>query len=181
MPAPLLVAAVLLAVPAAVSADQIYRWVDASGNVTFSSTPPPGAAAQPVELPPSPTPAQVEAARERERSIQDLGTQLSQQRADREAQLAEERQATRAQAAPSPVEPIQDGGGATDSGWWVPAYPPIRPPLGPRPPPGRPVPPPPGRDPTAPPDHPAFWPREPWLPPDVRPTPRPRPVPLPAR
>jgi hypothetical protein len=176
MHAPLLIAAVVLATPAVVAADPIYRWVDANGNVGFSSTPPPGATAQPVELPPSPTPEQVEAARERERSIQELGAQLSQQRADREAQLANERQAAQA-----PVQPIQESGVTTDSGWWIPAYPPVRPPLLPRPPPGRPVQPPPGRDPTAPPDHPAFWPREPWLRPDVRPTPLPRPRPLPAR
>jgi hypothetical protein len=181
MLAPLLVAAVILATPAVVAADPIYRWVDANGNVSFSSTPPPGAAAQPVELPPSPTPAQVEAARERERSIQELGTQLSQQRADREAQLAEERQAARAEAAQAPVQPIQDSSITPDDGWWIPAYPPVHRPIRPRPPPGRPVPPPPGRDPTAPPDHPAFWPREPWLPPDVRPIPRPLPAPLPAR
>lgn len=182
MHAPLLAAAVILATPAVVAADPIYRWVDANGNVSFSSTPPPGAAAQPVELPPSPTPAQVEAARERERSIQELGDQLSQERASRETQEAEARRAARADAAAqAPIPPLEESGIATRSGWWIPAFPPVHRPIHPRPPPGRPVPPPPGRDPTAPPDHPAFWPREPWLPPDVRPTPRPRPAPLPAR
>lgn len=181
MNAPIVFAAVLLAAPAVVAAQPVYRWVDAQGNVTFSSTPPIGKPAEPVELPPLPTPDQIEAARERERSIRELGEQLSQQRADREAQRAEERRAARAEASQAPAQPLEESGVTTDSGWWIPAFPPVQRPIHPRPPLGRPVPPPPGRDPTAPPDHPAFWPREPWLPPDVRPIPRPLPAPLPAR
>jgi hypothetical protein len=173
MSARLIVLGMLLVASPFAAAQQIYRWVDANGNVSFSSTPPPGAAAQPVELPPSPTPAQVEAARERERSIQELGTQLSQQRADREAQLAEERQAASLSAQPPP-QPQQDSGVTGDTGWWIPPYPPhrpgIRPPIRPIPP-VRPFP---GRNPTQSDDNPVYWPRDPV----VVPRPMPRPMPL---
>lgn len=181
----LLVAGMLLAVGAVVAGDQVYKWVDASGNVTYSSTPPPGAAAQPVDLPPVPPAAEIEAARQREHSLQELGDQLSQDRLDREAQLAEERKAARAEAAlQPPVQPVPDPGIDADSGWWIPAYPGYWP--GDRPPgsrpvlPGRPVRPPPGRNPTHPLDDPVYWPREPVLPPAARPGTSPRPWTLPS-
>jgi hypothetical protein len=184
MPSPLMVAAMLLAATPVAVGEQIYKWIDASGNVTYSSTPPPDAAAQADDQPASPPPGEIEAARDRERSLQELGDQLSQERQDREAQLAEERKAARAEAAlQPPVQPLQESGVGTDDGWWVPAYPGygpgVRPPLHPPVLPGRPVKPPPGRDPTQPPDHPAYWPREPLVPPDDAPPPPPRPAPLP--
>lgn len=179
MLAPLLVVGILLAAPPAVAGDAIYKWVDANGNVTYSSAPPPGAAAQAVDLPPAPPPDETEAARAREQSLRELGDQLSQERRDREAELAEQQKAARAEAAlPPPAQPLEESGIDTSSGWWIPARPAFRP--GGRPfPPTRPVQPPPGRDPTAPPDHPIYWPREPvlppddWSPPSVRPLPRP--------
>jgi hypothetical protein len=175
---PLIAAALVAASPLA-AGEQIYKWVDARGNVTYSSTPPPGTAAQPVDLPPEPPPGAAEAARAREQSIRDLGDQLSQERRDREAELAEQRKAARDQAAPEPpAQPLDASGIDASSGWWIPARPRFRP--GGRPfLPTRPVQPPPGRDPTAPPDHPIYWPREPvlppddWSPPSLRPLPRP--------
>jgi Domain of unknown function (DUF4124) len=165
----LFVGMLVIASPLA-TGQQIYKWVDASGNVTYSSTPPPGAAARPVDLPPAPPPAEIEAARQREQSLQELGNQMSQDRQQREAQFAQEQAASGAAVQP-PAPPLQDSGVDTDGGWWIPAYPwhrrdihPPRPPLGP-------VRPPPGQDPT---DNPAYWPREPVVPPG----PRPRPMPL---
>lgn len=182
---PSLALAMLMAASPFAVGEQIYKWVDAKGNVTYSSTPPPGTAAQTVELPAAPPPGEAEAARDRERALQELGDQLSQERRDREAQLTEEREAARAEAAlEPPPQPLQETGVDTSSGWWIPAFPGIGP--GVRPPlnrpifPGRPVQPPPGRDPTQPPDHPIYWPREPVLRPDVRPSPPPRPAPLPS-
>jgi hypothetical protein len=165
----LLVVGMLLVASPLAAAEQIYKWVDASGNVTYSSTPPPGAAAQTVDLPPAPPPAEIEAARERERSLQELGDQMSQQRQDREAQAAQERQAASAAAAlQPPAQPPQDAGVTGDTDWWIPGYGPgVRPPF----PPGRPVRPPPGSDPTQPPDNPVYWPREPRVPPGPRPMP----------
>lgn len=178
-----LVAATLLATAPVAAGDPIFKWVDASGNVTYSSTPPPGAAAQPVDIPPAPPPAEMEAAKERERSLQELGDQLYQERADREAELAAERRAAREETAPPPTPRDEESGTTADGGWWIPAFPGLRPrphPHGYRPVvPSRPVQPPARRDPTQPPDHPAFWPREPVLLPEERPAPRPRPLPLP--
>jgi hypothetical protein len=157
-----------------VGADQIYRWVDASGKVTFYSTPPPeGKQASVVDLPPPPSPESIEAQRERERAIADLGSELQQRRLDREAQQAEELRAARERAATQPPPPaaFQEPpdyfyGSGWNGGWIRP-----RPPRPPRPPwHERPVPPP-DQDHRNP-DHPAFWPREPL--PSPLPSPLPR-------
>lgn len=174
----LAVGVLVLASPLA-AAQQIYKWVDSSGHVTYSATPPPGAAAHVVDLPPAPPPDAIEAARQRERSLQELGDQLSQDRQERSAQLAQERQAASAAVAPPPVQPPQDTGIRADAGWWLPANPPRPPGIRPSFPLLVPVRPPPGRDPTAPPDHPVFWPRKPVLPPENWPSPPPRPLPRP--
>lgn len=162
----LFVGMLMIASPLA-TGQQIYKWVDASGNVTYSSTPPPGAAAQPVDLPPAPPPAEIEAARQREQSLQEVGNQMSQDRQQREAQFAQEQAASGAAVQP-PAQPSQDSDVTGDTGWWIPAYPPyrrdIRPPYPPRPP----LKPLPGQDPT---DNPAYWPREPVVPPGPRPMP----------
>ena len=143
-------------------ADQIYRWVDANGKVTFSSTPPPeGKQGEVVSLPPPPSPESVEAQRERERAIAELGGQLEQRRLEREALQAEEQRAARDREPTEPPppsavdEPPDYFYGNRWNGGWIPPRP--RPP---RPPwPERPVPPP-NVDHRNP-DHPAFWPREP--------------------
>jgi hypothetical protein len=154
----------LLVAAGIVDANQIYRWVDTNGKVTFSSTPPPeGKQADVVDLPPPPSPESVEAQRERERAIADLGGELQQRRLDREAQQAEELRTARERTAVQPPAPStldEPSGYSYGSGWnggWIPTHPRPRPP---RPPwPERPVPPP-NLDPRNP-DHPAFWPREP--------------------
>lgn len=173
MSARLIVLGMLLVASPFTAAQQIYKWVDASGNVTYSSTPPPGAAAQQVDLPPAPPPSEIEAARQREQSLQQLGDQLYQDRQAREAQLAQERQAASASAQPPP-QPQEDSGVTGDTGWWIPPYPPyrrdIRPPIRPIPP-VRPFP---GRNPTQSDDNPVYWPRDPV----VVPRPMPRPMPL---
>ncbi len=144
-------------------AEQIYRWVDANGKVTFSSTPPPeGKRAEVVDLPPPPSPESVEAQRERERAIAELGGQLQQQRLEREALQAEEQRVARDRApadqspAASPIDEPPDYfyGNGWNGGWIPPRPRPPRPPW-----PERPVPPP-NMDHRNP-DHPAFWPREP--------------------
>ena len=175
---PLLVL-VLVALPVAAQ-QQVYRWVDADGKVTFSSTPPPaGKTAEAVELPPTPSAEAVEAARQREQALQQLGDRLSQERREREARRTEAQRTTREEAVePQPVPPAEPVERWT-SGWWIPGQPDFHRPR-PRPPwPERPMPPGPRRDPTAPPDHPAFWPRQPVLPPALRP--EPWPVPPPSR
>ena len=142
-----------------VGADQIYRWVDASGKVTFSSTPPPeGKQASVVDLPPPPSPESVEAQRERERAIAELGGQLQQRRLEREALQLEEQRAARERAATEqelpPSTASESAGDYYGSGW-------VRPwPRPPRPPWPHPPVPPPNMDHRNP-DHPAFWPREP--------------------
>jgi hypothetical protein len=170
MSARLIVFGMLLITSPFAAAQQIYKWVDASGNVTYSSTPPPGASAQPVDLPPAPPPSEIEAARQREQALQQLGDQLYQDRQAREAQLAQERQAASAAAQP-PTQPPQDSGVTGDTGWWIPPYPPYRPDFRPPHPPRPPPKPQPGRDPTEPPDNPVYWPREPRVPPGPRPMP----------
>ncbi len=43
---------------------EIYKWVDAQGKVHYSDSPPPGDAANPVELPPQPSEESLERGRE---------------------------------------------------------------------------------------------------------------------
>ena len=78
---------VTLAVLAALGAAQaaqaqgIYKWVDERGRVTYSSTPPPaGREAREVQLPPGPTPDQVEAARARAESLRQQTERMAEER-----------------------------------------------------------------------------------------------------
>jgi hypothetical protein len=48
-----------------VAAGQVYQWRDASGNVHFGDAPPEGVEADAIDLPPGPSPEQVEAAQQR--------------------------------------------------------------------------------------------------------------------
>jgi hypothetical protein len=52
----------MLAMSAALAAE-VYRWVDANGVTQYGSTPPPGARATRVDVPPSPAPAPTTASR----------------------------------------------------------------------------------------------------------------------
>jgi hypothetical protein len=83
---------VTLAVLAALGAAQagqaqgIYKWVDERGRVTYSSTPPPaGREAREVQLPPGPTPEQVEAARARAESVRQQTERMAEERRSRGA------------------------------------------------------------------------------------------------
>jgi len=148
----------------------VYKSIDANGHVTYSSTPPASAAqAEAVELAPPPAPTEIKAAQQRAQELQEMGDQAARQRAERSAQLAQERraaseEAARRQAAGSPPE----ADNSRNYGWGYPGYfpPVVRPPW-----PEHPVAPPPGRNPGARPDHPAYWPREPVRPPEVKPRP----------
>jgi Domain of unknown function (DUF4124) len=85
---------VLLAGSAA--AEQIYRSVDAEGNVTFSSQPPAGAVAvDEVNVQPGPSAAEQNAARERMQNQEATANELGEARASRVQQQPQE----------EPVEP----------------------------------------------------------------------------
>jgi hypothetical protein len=171
------VAGLLIAAHAAAQ-QTVYKSIDANGNVTYSSTPPPDAArAEAIELTPSPAPTEIEAAQQRAQALQELGDQASSEREERSAQLAEARQAAREEAArQQPAEPPSQAASYGGYGWGFPIYPGYQPGYlrpGVRPPwPERPAPPPPARRPMTKPNHPAYWPRQPVRPPDIKPRPR---------
>jgi hypothetical protein len=75
----------MLAVPTGtVAAEQIYRSVDAEGNVTFSSQPPTGAVAvDKVNVQPGPSDAEQSAARERVQRQEATASEMSEARANR--------------------------------------------------------------------------------------------------
>jgi hypothetical protein len=75
----------MLVVPAVTVADeQIYRSVDAEGNVTFSSQPPTGAVAvDKVNVRPGPSDAEQQAARERMQRQEATASEMSEARASR--------------------------------------------------------------------------------------------------
>ena len=166
----------------------VYKSIDANGNVTYSSTPPPDAArAEAVELTPPPAPSEIEAAQQRAQALQELGDQASREREERSAQLAESRQAAREEAArQQSAEPPPGAADYRGYGWAFPAYPGyppgylrpgyLRPDYlqpGVRPPwPEHPAPPPPAVNPMTRLNHPAHWPRQPAWPPDTKPRPR---------
>jgi hypothetical protein len=147
--------AVLPLLLAAAEADTIYRWVDAEGRVSYSSTPPPAATdVRQVDLPPPPSAAEVDAAKDREKALGELANQLEQSRREREATAAAARQTDTGDSVPmQPVAPPPP----PDEYWGWPAVRPF-----PRPPHWRP----------GPPDD---WP--PGSYPGYRPGPPPRPLP----
>ena len=61
---------------------EIYKWVDDSGNVHYSDSPPPGDSADEVQLAPEPDPQALQQARE------DLDRRIQYQREDSEARRA---------------------------------------------------------------------------------------------
>jgi hypothetical protein len=164
----LAVAGLLIAANAAAQ-QAVYKSIDANGNVTYSSTPPPDAArAVAIELTAPPAPTEIEAAQQRAQALQELGDQASREREERSAALAGARQAAQEEAArQQSAEPPPEAANYGGYGWGFPAYP--RYPPGVRPPwPERPAPPP-ARSPMTQPDHPAYWPRQPVRPPDIKP------------
>ena len=72
------------------AAEQIYRSVDAEGNVTFSSTPPADAAAvEAVSVPPGPSAEQQQEARERMQRQEATASEMGEARANRTQQQNE--------------------------------------------------------------------------------------------
>jgi hypothetical protein len=147
--------AVLPLLLSAAEADTVYRWVDAEGRVSYSSTPPSAAAdVRQVDLPPPPSAAEIDAAKEREKTLGQLADQLEQSRRARDAAANSARQADAGDGGPmQAVAPPP----ATDEYWGWPAARPW-----PRPPHWRPHP-------------PDDWP--PGSYPGYRPAPVPRPLP----
>jgi cell division protease FtsH len=186
MNARVLAFAALLVTAHAAAQQQVYKWVDPNGHVTYSETPPPGAVSpEPIDLLPPPAPTDVEAAQQRAQAMQELSDQLTRAREEREAEVEQERRGAREEMARQQAYELPpDMGDGGDYGWWVPGgpsyppgyLPPRQGPFWPR----RPVPPP-NRNPSAAPDHPAYWPWPPFPPPDVRPVQRGRLNPLPPR
>ena len=71
-------------------AETIYKSVDAAGRVTYSTTPPGGAAqVQPVSVPPEPSDRDVQDALERRQELEQAGAQLEQERAAERARRQE--------------------------------------------------------------------------------------------
>ena len=67
-------------------AQQLYKWVDSEGRVTYSSTPPPsGARAETVAEPPKPTREEVEQTESRLKREREAARKLEQQRLEQEA------------------------------------------------------------------------------------------------
>ena len=175
------VAGLLIAASAAAQ-QAVYKSIDANGNVTYSSTPPPDAArAEAVELTPPPAPTEIEAAQQRAQALQELGDQAYREREERSAELAESRRAAREEAArQQSAEPPPEAANYGGYGWGLPAYPGyppgylppgVRPPWPERPAPPQPAPPQPAPNTMTGPNHPAYWPRQPDRPPDIKPRP----------
>ena len=119
----------------AAHADPLYKWVDSTGQVTYSSTPPPGGIkAEKVKVPPPPSDEDIKQAEERVKKIEEQASELENRRLDQEAKEAEE---ARLRAAQQPQPPI-----VIERPVYVPQpiyYPPAhrprpRPPVEPRPP-----------------------------------------------
>ena len=129
------------------AAEPVYRWVDADGNVGYSSQPPPDAErVEALSFEAPPPEARVEAARQRLEKERETARQLEQDRKRREQARSEQR---RQRPRPAPSEPQSDDNGRYGyvypmrplyPGW--PLHRPIRPPRpgqGMKPRPGRPL------------------------------------------
>lgn len=122
---------------------EVYKWVDANGSVTYSETPPPGgASSEAVDLLPAPTPADVEAAQQRVQTAQDLSDQMGKERAERATEMELQHRAAVEQSGQQQTdEPPLDGGNHGGFGWWpytptyAPSYQPDYRPWPPPPPP----------------------------------------------
>jgi hypothetical protein len=87
----------------AAAAEQIYRSVDADGNVTFSSEPPADAVdVDEVKVQPGPSAAEQQAARERVQAQEATASELGEARASRAPQ-----QPVTSPATPAVVEPVE--------------------------------------------------------------------------
>ena len=99
---------VLLALAPVAVAAPVYQWKDASGQTVYSDQPPPsGVPAQQLTMPPAPSAADVEAAQQRTKAMQEQTEQLSEERRQREQRAAEAAK----QAAPEqPLVPDEEPG-----------------------------------------------------------------------
>lgn len=100
------VLSVLLAVSGwhGATAGSIFKWVDETGQVIYSSTPPPrGVQAEHVEPPPQPTDEDVRDARARTERAQTLARELETERLVKEAEAAEAARRRALEAPPPPV------------------------------------------------------------------------------
>ena len=123
----------------AAHAQQLYKWVDSEGRVTYSSTPPPaGARAETVAKPLQPSPEEIRQSEERVQREEAQARELKQQRLEQEAAERErEAEEARLRALQSPPPPV-----VIEKPVYVPqpmTYPPVMAPPPPERPP-RPVP-----------------------------------------
>ncbi len=86
-------------------AGQIYKWVDDSGHVTYSSSPPPpGAQVEKLTVPPPPTQEEMSQARERAQRDEEQARALENRRREQEAaRKAEEARLKSLQESQQPV------------------------------------------------------------------------------
>lgn len=93
-----------LACQAACAAPPLYKWLDAAGQVTYSSLPPPaGTPIEKLQSPPQPTPEQIRDAEERLKRTQALAGEMEARRRQQEAQAAEEAWLRAMQSPPAPI------------------------------------------------------------------------------
>jgi hypothetical protein len=89
------------------TAEQIYKSVDADGNVTFSNEPPADAVdVDEVKVRPGPSAAEQQAARERMQAQEATASELGEARASRVPQRPETAPAPNTPAVVEPVEPV---------------------------------------------------------------------------
>ena len=124
----------LLGLPPSVTAQQqVYKWTDAAGNITYSDQPPPaGYGAEQLQMPAAPSAADVDASRERTEAMQRRTEELAQERRLREQRAAEAAQQAAAQA--KAAEPVEKADSYNNNSYYNPNYPSHRPIIRPRPP-----------------------------------------------
>ncbi|MDT3705556.1 MAG: DUF4124 domain-containing protein [Thiobacillus sp.] len=82
----------------------LYKWVDRSGHVTYSSRPPPeGTPAEKVQEPPQPTAEEIRQTGERAKRIEEQAAELEKQRLEQEAREVEEARLRALQSPPPPI------------------------------------------------------------------------------
>jgi hypothetical protein len=121
-------------------AEPLYKWVDSTGQVTYSSTPPPaGIKAEKVKMLQPPSDEDIKQAEERVKRTEEQASELENKRLDQEAKEAEEARLREAQQ-PQPPIVIERPVYVPQPIYYPPAHRP-RPPVGPRPhPPVEPLP-----------------------------------------
>lgn len=108
-------------------ADAIYKWVDSKGQVTYSSTPPPGGAkAEQLDVPPQPSEKDVRQAEDRLKRSQEQASEMENKRLEQEARETEEAR-LRESRKPQPVIVIEQPVNAPQP-YYYPYPPAIKPP-----------------------------------------------------